>query len=286
MVWDGIVACDLFCAGLGAWTFIFTVLSAGKDEARRRAKLVGILVAFALVALGALILAVDARGGLLNPLRYFNLLANLGSVMAWGVILISLFLVGAFACAALLLAKRSVPRALEIVTAALAVGVSLYTGVLLSTSPAFPLWNIAVLPAAFVVSAAYTGYAACALVARFAAPRGEALPTWLGKAAVALPVLEAVALAALVAVVSSTQGSGAEAAAASVANLLGGSCALVFWGGTVGVGLVAPFALAAVRGRRAAAAPAWMGIVEWSCILVGGFAFRYAIVMAAVPIFG
>lgn len=286
MVWDGIVACDLFCAGLGAWTFIFTVLSAGRDEARRKAKLVGVVAAFALVALGALILAVDARGGLLNPLRYFNLLGNLGSVMAWGVILISLFLAGSFACAVLLLTKRNVPRALEVVTAALAVGVSLYTGVLLSTSPAFPLWNIAVLPAAFVVSAAYTGYAAYALVARFAAPKDDALPTWVGRAAIALPVLEAVALAALVAVVSGTQGSGAEAAAASVANLLGGSCALVFWGGTVAVGIVAPLALAIVRSRRGVEAPAWMGVAEWACILVGGFAFRYAVVVAAVPIFG
>ena len=40
MVWDGIVACDLFCAGLGAWTFIFAMLSTGKDERLRKAKLV------------------------------------------------------------------------------------------------------------------------------------------------------------------------------------------------------------------------------------------------------
>lgn len=285
MVWDGIVACDLFCAGLGAWTFIFSVLSAGKDERLRKAKLVGVIVAFALVALGALILAVDARGGLLNPLRYFNLLGNLGSVMAWGVILISLFLVGAFACAALLLAKRSVPRVLEAATALVAVGVSVYTGVLLSTSPAFPLWNLAVLPIAFVVSAAYTGYAAYALVARFTAPEGAGMPGWLGKAAVVLPVLEAIALAALVAVVSATQGSGAEAAAASVAGLVSGACALVFWGAVVAVGLVVPFVLAVVRARQGSSAPAWMGVVEWACILVGGFAFRYAVVMAAVPIF-
>lgn len=285
MVWDGIVACDLFCAGLGAWTFIFTVLSAGRDEAHRTAKLVGVVAAFALVALGALILAVDARGGLLNPLRYLNLLGNLGSVMTWGVILISLFLVGSFACGLLLLMKRSAPRALEAATAVLAVGVSLYTGVLLSTAPAFPLWNLAVLPAAFVVSAAYTGYAAYGLAARFANAEGQAAPAWMGKAGIVLPAAEALLVAALLAVVAATQGSAAPSAAASVAQLLTGAYAAAFWGGVVAVGLAAPCALAVARGRRGVGAPGWMGPVEWACILVGGLAFRYVVVMAAVPLF-
>ena len=277
MVWDGIVACDLFFAGMGAWTFVFAVLAAGRDDASRKAKLAGIAVAFVAVALGALILAVDARGGLLNPLRYFNLLGNFGSVMTWGVVLISLFLVGAFICGVMLVLKRNVPRALEVVTGVLGVGVSLYTGVLLSTAPAFPL--------AFVVSAAYTGYAAYALAARFTLPSGTALPAWTGKVALVLPVLEVVALVALLVVVSATTGSAAPFATQSVANLLTGSNAVVFWGGVVAVGLVAPFALALVRTRKGEAAPGWYGVAEAACILVGGFAFRYAVIMAAVPMF-
>ena len=280
MVWDGIVACDLFFAGMGAWTFVFAVLAAGRDDASRKAKLAGVAVAFVAVALGALILAVDARGGLLNPLRYFNLLGNFGSVMTWGVVLISLFLVGAFICGVMLVLKRNVPRALEVVTGVLGVGVSLYTGVLLSTSPAFPLW-----PVAFVVSAAYTGYAAYALAARFTLPSGTALPAWTGKVALVLPVLEVVALVALLVVVSATTGSAAPFATQSVANLLTGSNAVVFWGGVVAVGLVAPFALALVRTRKGEAAPGWYGVAEAACILVGGFAFRYAVIMAAVPMF-
>ena len=284
MVWDGIVALDLFFAGLGAWTFVFAVLAAGDGERSRKAKLAGVAVAFAAVALGAVILAVDAKGGFMNPLRYFHLLGNLGSVMTWGVILISLFLAGSFVCGALLVAKKAVPRALEVCVALVAVGVSLYTGVLLSTSPAFPLWNLAVLPVAFVVSAAYTGYAAYALADRFAG--GSGLPAWTSKAAIALPLLLAVALAALLAVVSNTQGSGAAAAAASVANLVSGQCALVFWGGTVAVGVAAPLALALFGKSRGEAAPSWVAIAEWACILVGGLAFRYAVVVAAAPIFG
>lgn len=285
MVWDGIVALDLFCAGLGAWTFVFTVLAASRDEAARKAKLVGVGVAFVAVALGALILAVDARGGLLHPLRYFNLLGNFGSVMTWGVVLISLFLVVAFVCIVMLVMKKNPPRALELIGAVLGVGVSLYTGVLLSTAPAFPLWSLTVLPAAFLVSAAYTGYAAYSLVDRFVGSEEQAAPSWLNKVGIALPVLEALLVVALVVVVSNIQGSAAFAATASVANLLSGPYALAFWGGIVGVGLVVPLALAVVRAKQGDEAASWMGAVEWACILVGGLVFRYVIVMAAVPLF-
>lgn len=285
MVWDGIVACDLFFAGLGAWAFVFTALAGGRGAAARKVKLVGMGTAFVAVALGALILAVDARGGLLNPLRYLNLLGNFGSVMTWGVVLISLFLASAFACLVLLALRKDPPRALELVGSALGVGVSLYTGVLLSTAPAFPLWNLAVLPAAFAVSAAYTGYAAYGLAARIAGADGQAAPAWMGKAGIVLPVAEALLVVALLAVVSATQGSAALSAAASVAQLLTGAYAAAFWGGVVVVGLAAPCALAVVRGKRGEAAPGWIGPVEWICILVGGLAFRYVVVMAAVPLF-
>lgn len=284
MVWDGIVAIDLFMAGMGAWTFIFAAFACGRDDAARKAKLAAVAVAVVAVGLGALILAVDARGGMMHPLRFVHLIGNLGSVMAWGVIFISLFLVGAIVCAGMMLAKKQPPRALEIVTAVLGLGVSLYTGVLLGTAPAFPLWSLAALPIAFLVSAAYTGYAAWGLATRVAGG-GSAAPSWVSRAALVLPVAEAAALILLLAVVSGTAGSGAAAAAASVANLVSGSQAVVFWGGVVAVGLVAPLALAVLRQRQGDKAPAWYGLAEWVCILVGGFAFRYAVVMAAVPIF-
>ena len=270
MVWDGIVAIDLFLAGMGAWTFIFAAFACGRDDAARKAKLAAVAVAVVAVGLGALILAVDARGGMMHPLRFVHL--------------ISLFLVGAIVCAGMMLAKKQPPRALEIVTAVLGLGVSLYTGVLLGTAPAFPLWSLTALPIAFLVSAAYTGYAAWGLATRVAGG-GSAAPSWVSRAALVLPVAEAAALILLLAVVSGTAGSGAAAAAASVANLVSGSQAVVFWGGVVAVGLVAPLALAVLRQRQGDKAPAWYGLAEWVCILVGGFAFRYAVVMAAVPIF-
>ena len=60
----------------------------------------------------------------------------------------------------------------------LAVCVAAYTGVLLGDAGlAFPLWNMAILPLLFVVSAASTGIAAVLLVTYLAAPdEVEALP--------------------------------------------------------------------------------------------------------------
>lgn len=282
MVWDGIVACDLFCAGLGAWMFIFAALAPCRGADARKAKLAGVTVAAVAVAVGALILAVDARGGLLHPLRYLHLLGNLGSVMAWGVIFISLFIIGAVVCIVMMLMKRDVPRALEIVVAVLALCVSLYTGVLLGSAGAFPLWSLVGTPIAFVASAAYTGYAGKSLVDRLVC-KDAAWPAWMGKASLVLPVVEIAALAVFFGTAMTASGSAASFAASSVANLTTGAYAPVFWLGVVAVGVVAPFVLAVLRQRQDAAA--WIGFVEWACILVGGFAFRYAVVMAAVPMF-
>ena len=285
MVWDGLVAVDLFLAGFGAWTFIFAILGKTQSDHASKAKLVGVIVAFVAVALGAVILAVDARGGLMNPLRYFNLFANFGSVMTWGVLLISLFLVGALVCGVLLIIKKQPPRILEILVAVPAVGVSVYTGILLSTAPAFPLWNIIALPAAFVVSAAYCGYAAFSLIERLMGIKESALPAVAQKSAFVLPVLEAIILVALVAIVSATQGSAAAAASASITGMLLGGHAFLFWGGVVVLGLAVPLVLAILRNRQGEGAPSWMGYVEWICILIGGFVFRYVIVVAAISMF-
>ena len=64
-----------------------------------------------------------------------------------------------------LLVRKKTPKALDVVGMVLAVCVAAYTGVLLGDAGlAFPLWNMAILPLLFVVSAASTGIAAVLLV--------------------------------------------------------------------------------------------------------------------------
>ena len=121
----------------------------------------------------------------MNPLRFFGLVANLGSVMAWGVIILSAFLVVSIVDLIVLLVKKSTPKALDVVGAVLAVCVAAYTGVLLGDAGvAFPLWNMAVLPILFIVSAASTGIAVTLLITPSSRPtrpprcRGWARRAW------------------------------------------------------------------------------------------------------------
>ena len=283
MVWDAIIAIYLFLAGLGAGAFALGALTNWAKTPAPTMMKVSFIVAPVAVAVGTLMLVVDAHAGLMNPLRFFGLVANLGSVMAWGVIILSAFLVVSIVDLIVLLAKKSTPKALDIVGAVLAVCVAAYTGVLLGDAGvAFPLWNMAVLPILFIVSAASTGIAVTLLITRLvAADEAAALP-WLGKAGLVLPVLELALVIALLAVAGMAGGSAGAAGAASVANLVSGPYAVAFWLGFVVIGLAVPFVLEFMsrRGSQSKALP----MAGEACVLVGGFMLRYLVIMAAVAV--
>lgn len=283
MVWDAIIAIYLFLAGLGAGAFALGALTNWAKTPAPTMKKVAFIVAPVAVAVGTLMLVVDAHAGLMNPLRFFGLVANLGSVMAWGVIILSAFLVVSIVDLIVLLVKKSTPKALDVVGAVLAVCVAAYTGVLLGDAGvAFPLWNMAVLPILFIVSAASTGIAVTLLITRLvAADEAAALP-WLGKAGLVLPVLELALVIALLAVAGMAGGSAGAAGAASVANLVSGPYAVAFWLGFVVIGLAVPFVLELMshRGSQSKALP----MAGEACVLVGGFMLRYLVIMAAVAV--
>lgn len=283
MVWDAIIAIYLFLAGLGAGAFALGALTNWAKTPAPAMKKVAFIVAPVAVAVGTLMLVVDAHAGLMNPLRFFGLVANLGSVMAWGVIILSAFLVVSIVDLIVLLVKKSTPKALDIVGAVLAVCVAAYTGVLLGDAGvAFPLWNMAVLPILFIVSAASTGIAATLLITRLvAADEAAALP-WLGKAGLVLPVLELALVIVLLAVAGMAGGSAGAAGAASVANLVSGPYSVAFWLGFVVIGLAVPFVLEFMsrRGSQSKALP----MAGEACVLVGGFMLRYLVIMAAVAV--
>lgn len=290
MVWDGFVACYLFLAGLGAGAFVLGVLTNGAKKPAGRMKKIAFVIALVAVAVGTLVLVFDAKAGLGNPMRFFLLVMNLSSVMSWGVIILSAFLIVVFVDLVLLLVKKKTPKALDAVGLVLSVCVAAYTGVLLGDAGvAFPLWNMAVLPILFVVSAASTGFAAVLAVTHLAAPDEAASLPFLSKTGLVLPVLELVLVAVLLAVTASVQGSAAEAAAGSVGALVSGGYAVPFWVGFIGIGLVLPFCLE-LAGRRkagadeAAGSGATRAVVGELAVLVGGFMLRYLVIMAALPV--
>ncbi len=198
MVWDAFIAIYLFLAGLGAGAFVLGALTNWAKKPAARMKRIAFIIAPVAVAVGTLVLVIDAKAGFANPLRFFMLVSNLNSVMAWGVIILSVFLAVSIVDLVLLLVKKRTPKALDIAGMVLAVCVAAYTGVLLGDAGlAFPLWNMAVLPVLFVVSAASTGIAAVLLATRLAAPEEAGALPLLSKAGLVLPVLELVLVAVL-----------------------------------------------------------------------------------------
>lgn len=297
MIWDGIIAWYLFLAGLGAGAFALAALAGMAKEPASTMKKTGFIIAPIAVAVGTLLLIVDARAGFANPLRFFNLVSNLSSIMSWGVIILSAFLVVSAIDLILLLVRKGTPKTLDIVGIVLAVGVAAYTGVLLGdASSAFPLWNIVVLPLLFIVSAASTGFAAVLIVTRVKNPGELKSLTFLTRTGWALPAIEAVLVIVLLGVTVSASGSAAAAAAVSVANLLSGSYAVLFWIGFVAIGLAFPFCVEVyffMRGRRTttqttsdeSTQPSQALAIIGECgVLVGGYLLRYLVIMAAVPI--
>lgn len=288
MVWDWMIALYLFLAGMGAGAFVLSGIAGMAKTSCPKIKLIGFIAGPVCVAVGTLLLVVDAHAGLMNPLRFFYLITNLSSVMAWGVIILSLFIVVSAVDAILLIVKKKTPRALDIAGMVLGVCVAAYTGVLLGdASVAFPLWYPLILPILFLVSAASTGFALVLIIAHFKAHDELDDIAFTAKTAVALPALEALLVVALLGTVSIASGSAAPAAVASVGALLTGGYAPLFWVGFIAVGLALPIVQAldrTMKAKKGAKQADCFALAGEAGVLIGGFLLRYLIVMAALPV--
>ena len=86
---------------------------------------------FVIVGIGLLMLMLDAEAGLHNPLRFFWLISNPGSVMTLGVYFICVYMPVALAVAVLEILKKRVPKWLTWIGIVAAFAVAAYTGFLL-----------------------------------------------------------------------------------------------------------------------------------------------------------
>lgn len=296
-IWGAPIAMYLFLAGLGAGAFVAATAAGRMAPQAKRTVRAGRVIALGAVAVGLVLLMVDAKGGFLHPWRFALLLGNVQSVMTWGVVFLAALVVIAAVVVVRDLLKKSVPFGLEATGCGFAIAVAMYTGVLLGVVKTFPLWNSAVLPFLFLVSAMSTGVCAVFLFARLVCPNEVEKLAFLEHVHGWLPWVETVLVAALLFFV----GLSSEAGAASVVALLTGQWALVFWLGFVVVGLALPLVLHLAQGRVGAgvrdACGAEVhgvcpqvengracGAVSDVATIVGGFLLRYLVVMAALPV--
>lgn len=285
-IWGAIIAWYLFLAGLGGGAFITSAFLGWRHPEAVSMRKVGHLIAPIAVIIGLVLLMFDAEGGLHNPLRFALLLTNFGSVMTWGVVFLGGFTVVALVVVVLDFLKKSVPVWLDIVGVVFAVCVAVYTGALLGVCKTFPLWNNALLPILFLVSAVSAGAASVLLVAVIRHADEFNRVGVLKKFHFCLPIIELLLVASLLFITGQTNSAGA----ASVANLVSGEWALWFWIGLVAVGLVLPTVLElwllffSPKEFEESRKAHWISFASDISVLVGGFMLRYLVVMAAVPL--
>ena len=285
-IWGSIIAWYLFLAGLGAGAFATSAFLGWRHPEATSMRKVGHVIAPVVVAVGLVLLMVDAEAGLHNPLRFFYLLSNFGSVMTWGVVFLSLFMVVAIAALVLDILKKNVPTWLDIVGVALAFAVAVYIGALLGVCNTFPLWNNALLPILFLVSAMSAGAASVLLVAVVKHADEFNRVGVLKKFHFCLPIIELVLVVSLLFITSFNSPAGFE----SVMNLVVGEYALPFWLGLVVIGLIMPTALETwllfftAKEFEESRKAHWISFVSDVGVLVGGFLLRLLIVAAAVPV--
>lgn len=286
-VWGAIIAWYLFLAGLGGGAFVTAVFIRFRHSDCPGLMRIGRIIAPVAVIIGLCLLMLDAVAGFQHPLRFALLLTNFGSVMTWGVVFLAVFVVVALVVLVLDVMKRTVPAWLDIVGLVMGLAVAVYTGCLLGVCQGFPLWNTALLPILFLVSAVSTGMAAVLLAGVFAYPDEFNRVTVMKKFHFWLPVVELVLVAALLFVTSANP---SPAGWESVAALLMGNWALAFWLLFIVVGLVLPTILEcwmlwiATHELETSRTGQMVSALSDAGVLVGGFVLRLMIVSAALPI--
>jgi formate-dependent nitrite reductase membrane component NrfD len=287
-IWGWEIPTYLFLGGLAAGVLILTALLSPQDGRSRALRWLG-FAPLLLVTLGMGALFLDL-GQKLHVYRFY-LAFRWTSPMSWGAWILVLVYP-----ASLLVAVAGLEDAEAVRLAALAgplgravrgvrafatarercvrrvgvvagIGLGVYTGILLSTLGARPLWNSALLGPLFLVSGFSSG-AALLLLSPLADEERHRLGRWDRVAMVV-----ELAVLALYLVGLSTGGAASRAAAGA---LLGGAYTAPFFALVVAAGLAVPLLLGALElrlGLRAtAAAPA--------LVLVGGVALRFILVAA------
>ncbi len=310
--WGWLVVIYLFLGGLGAGAFLTAALFELTGWRYRRdfcpVTLIGSAISGPAVAVGSLLLIFDLGAGKTEPWRIFYLFTQFGSVMTWGIWILSLFIPVALFYGLLELAEaepfvkglvwarvpkllqnaRPIRRRVAAVGSVLAIGTAVYTGVLLSAAgPAVPLWSqpilpflpVPVMPVLFLVSAVSTGMGLTFdLAATIAQPRIQQEIRAMDLVHILLIGLENMLIGLLLIMALSYGG----AAADSARLIMYGPFRIIFWVGVVLIGLVFPFAVHAYAigaGRHSL----WSGIIAGAGIVVAGLFLRYLILTAGIP---
>jgi formate-dependent nitrite reductase membrane component NrfD len=302
-----LVVVYLFLGGLGAGLFIFSALMTFLPNPRYKplARAAAILAPFP-VAIGAGLLIFDLG----SPQRFWRLFTTVQwtSPMSMGSWLLIVFTGVAFLHLLLTVypvrpeglrfgrrflrlpgeaTRRTLRRLLAAVGTPLAVGVGIYTGVLLGAVPARPFWNTPMVAMLFLFSALSTAAATLLIVATRQARHGAeerftSERRLLYTADIAIILLEVF----LVIPFFLHSALSTASQSRSLDLVLGGPYTLPFWIGFVGLGLLIPLIievldlLPLIAGRSTKSHARVLGYLSAIPVIVGGFILRWVFVFA------
>jgi formate-dependent nitrite reductase membrane component NrfD len=291
--WGWLVVVYLFLGGLSAGALVLSGLAnyLGRQERYQTLARAGALVAPFPVLLGTGLLVLDLG----RPLFFWKLFVawEPESPMWVGSWLLLAFTAVSLGYAYLFLPDRRRPwtparpelwkNALAAVALPIAVGVGIYTGVLLGAVPARPFWNTPMVAQLFLFSALSSGAALVMLVA----PRlGEAPAPEDVRLVLSADILF-ILLELFIILPFILHGELSTLSARRALDLiLGGPLTAVFWGGVVVLGLLLPLLVeaaavaAAVGTRRPVHLPRAVETAVALLVLAGGFLLRYVFVRA------
>jgi formate-dependent nitrite reductase membrane component NrfD len=284
--WGMPVVIYLFLAGLGAGSFLLGVIASCRKEAGWEAvsRMAFLLAPFA-IFLGLLMLIFDLG----YKIRFWRTLTvlNITSPMSVGVWLLSSFFLVSMISAIFRMPaslRSHIPligetafwndpkwsSAIGKIGVPLALGVSVYTGVLLSVT-AVPLWRNVSLPILFFISALSLGMESGAILGMLSLRKenGELMKAPLKflqrSYRIMLPLYLAAALLYAVVLAASSK--------AALIRLSTGWSGWAWWAGVVGAGILFPMLLVM---RKSSKNHAWL---LSSCILLGDFLLRMVLIL-------
>ena len=301
LVWSWAIALYLFLAGLSSGAIMCALsvewLNPSKKKPWDAFVEAGVLIAPLAIIVGLLILVFD----LTKPLSFYKLLIhyNLASVMSLGVILLLIYtplcviyailrfrsnvessFLGAIAkkCGGILDFLEAKSLWLGRIIFALAAGVGVYTGFLLSAIQTYPLFNSPILPILFLASGISSGIAACIFfgILYFSKDISKDTTKTLLMADLRVIPIELLLLCALFV---GLYFQGEDKAIIAVASLSSGAWAFVFWLGVIGVGIATPTLIALTALKNHAYKVNFI-LLNSLAVMLGVFALRMFILYA------
>ena len=285
MVWGNLIAFYLFLAGASAGAFLTSAFVEKRYPDAKKIRIAGRVIAPIFIAIGMVLLILDAEAGLYNPLRFVYLVMNPTSVMTIGVYALCVYMPIIFLSLLLEILKKKIPFAMTIVGCVGAVAVACYTGFLLGVVSPVPLWNNAMLPILFPVSGISAGLSMTCFVGLILDRVSVSNMRQIKIIHLIAFGVEILALFVMMVIVSSSDPAGL----ASVTSIISGEYALMFWGLVIGTGIVIPTIVETrhlmSKGHHEISSADYMtSLCVEAFVVAGGLALRFIVVGAAVPI--